>query len=329
MMCAASVRLDPVCAIVGGQPLLRADALAEIIKTLSGDVDALGPARFDGSTAVLAEVLDEVRTLSLLGGHRIVIVDDADPFVTAHRAALERYCADPSDSGSLILLCKTLPKTTRLFRAIQSVGRVIPCEPPKGRAVVGWVTQRAENTHGKRLAGPAARALVDHIGDSVGLLDAELSKLAAYVGERDEIRTEDVQAMTGYLREEKVFAVTDAISSRDPAGALRCWEQVLATDPAAPGRAVAGLAWGVRRLLEARRDWEGGGDLYALSRSMRCDANVLRRRLERVSVKQLETQLGDLLGVELAVKTGASPIGSAVEKFIVTHAAGPDSPVHG
>jgi DNA polymerase III delta subunit len=44
---------------------------------------------FDGSDAELAEVLDEVRTFSLLGGRRIVVVSGADPFVSRHRAALE------------------------------------------------------------------------------------------------------------------------------------------------------------------------------------------------------------------------------------------------
>ena len=132
-----------------------------------------------------------------------------------------------------------------------------------------------------------------------------------------------VDTLIGNHREEKIFAVTDAISSQDAATALRCWEQVLATDRAAPGRAIAGLAWGVRRLLEARRDWEAGGNIRELARRMYTDPGVLRSRLERVTTEQLEAQQRDLLAADLAVKTGASTAASAVEKFIITHSRSP------
>ena len=51
------------------------------------------------------------------------------------------------------------------------------------------------------------------------------------------------------------------------------------------------------------------------------DPATLRRRLERVTADQLEAQLRDLLAADLAVKTGASTVGTAVEKFIVKYAA--------
>ncbi len=318
-MLATPVDIHSIYAVVGHDRFLRNEALQNILAVLGDETDTLGPARFDGSKAELADVLDEVRTPSLLGGRRVVIVDDADSFITANRAPLERYCSAPSESGSLILLCNTLARNTRLYKIIVSGGTVIGCEPPKGRGVVTWIVNRARATYGKQLSEPAARMLHEHLGDTFGGFDAELAKLAAYVGARAEIAPADIDAVTGHHREEKVFAVTDAMSSRDTAAAIRHWEQVLATDRAAPGRAVAGLAWGVRRLLEARRDWEAGTGIGDLARRMYTDPRVLRRRLESVTTEQLETQQRDLLAADLAVKTGASTVDIAVEKFIVTH----------
>ena len=103
---------------------------------------------------------------------------------------------------------------------------------------------------------------------------------------------------------------------------LEMREAWAATDPAAPARSIAGLAWGVRRLLKARRDWEGGTSINELARRMYADPKVLRRRLERVTTPQLEAQQRDLLAADLAVKTGASTVNLAVERFIVTHSAG-------
>jgi DNA polymerase-3 subunit delta len=251
-----------------------------------------------------------------------MIVDDADPFIVANRQALERYCQAPSESGCLMLACSALAKNTRLCKHIEERGRVVRCEAPKGRAVAGWIVERARSVYGKQVSPAVARRLNEHLGDALGSLDSELAKLTAFVGQRGEIAPADVDALTGHHREEKVFAVTDAISTGETAAALRNWEQVLATDRAAPGRAIAGMAWAVRRLLEARRDWDAGTDLRELAKRMYTDPGLLKRRLERTTAHQLEAQQRDLLAADLAVKTGASTVGLAIEKFIVTHSAG-------
>ncbi|UCC30421.1 MAG: DNA polymerase III subunit delta [Phycisphaerales bacterium] len=324
-MYTAPTEVFPTYAVVGHDRLLRGEVLEGILERLSEEMDTLGPVRFAGPQAALADVLDEVRTQSLLGDRRVVVVDEADSFITANRAALERYCSSPSGSGSLILMCDTLARNTRLYKIINTAGAVVACDAPKGRAVVEWIVNRAQTKYGKGLSHPAARMLREHLGDALGELDAELSKLTAYVGGRSEITPGDIDALTGHHREEKVFAVTDAISSHDTAAALGHWEQVLTTDRAAPARAIAGLAWGVRRLLEARRDWERGVNLRELARRMYTDPALLKRRLERVTAEQLEEQQRDLLAADLAVKTGASTIDLAVEKFIVKHSAGAPS----
>lgn len=316
----------PVYAVVGHDRLLRNDAVAAILEHLEKDSDALGPTRVNGPEAELAEVLDDVRTVSLLGSRRIVIVDDADPFITEYRPSLERYCAGAWEGGSLILLCSSLPKNTRLYKIIAEKGSVISCESPKGRALLPWMQSRARTKYGKRLGPDGAQRLREQLGDEPGILDAELSKLAAYVGDRPEITPADINALTGHHREEKVFGVIDAMLSGNAQAALRDWEQVWATDRAAPGRAIAGLAWAVRRLLDAHRDWRGGVSIHALAKRMFTDANALQRRLERLSAARLEHFQRDLLDADLAVKTGLSKVDVAIEKFIVKHCAGAAAP---
>ncbi|MCH7925318.1 MAG: DNA polymerase III subunit delta [Planctomycetes bacterium] len=308
-----------IYALVGADRFMRREALLPLLKQLDDGSGLFDPVRFDGSDAVLADVLDDVRTATLLGGLRVVVVDNADPFITANRASLERYSSDPSNTGCLILLCNTLPRNTRLFKIIQSGGRIVPCEAPKAGAVAGWVVERARTAHGKRIAVTAARHLQDQLGNDPGILDTELAKLCAYAGDRPEILAEDIQALTGHHREENVFAVMDALSEGNTRSALGYWQQVLDTDRAAPGRAIAGLAWAVRRLIQVRHDWQEGANLGGLARSMYTNPDTLRRRLENASIDDLESRQRDLLEADLAVKTGASTVESAIETFIVKH----------
>lgn len=314
-----SSAVHPVYAVVTAERLLRDAALHGILSALGEHMDTLGPTRVDGARAELADVLDELRTMSLLGGRRVVIVDDADAFITANRQALEKYCSTPADSGSLILLCNSMPANTKLYKIITRMGGVSRIEAPKGRRVLPWMQDRVRSHYAKRLGTPAAQMLFDYVGGTLGTLDAELSKLATYIGDRDEIAPADVAALTGRHREEKIFAVTDAMDVGDVAGALSHWQQVLATDRAAPARALAGLAWSVRRLLDVSRQWQSGVNIQSLARMMYTDPQVLRQRLQRTGPQRLELRQKDLLAAEIEVKTGLTTVESAIEKFIVKH----------
>ncbi len=310
----------PVYVVYGPDAYLRTQAIHTILRDELGPDDAgLGPTRLDGDSADLAQVLDEVRTFSLLGDRRLVIVEDADGFITRYRQALETYCEAPSDSGCLVFVCDSFDARTRLFKTVQRLGQAIKCESPRGRAVIAWILDRARTAYAKHLSPDAAARLRELAGDNLGVLDSELSKLALYVGGRDTVVPADIEALVGNNREENVFAVLDAMAEGDAGRALQYWEQVLATDRAAPGRAIGGLAWGVRRLLQAKHALAAGTPMTQLARQFFTEPAVLKRRLDRVSAEQLERRLVDLLQADLDSKTGFSPVDSSVEKFIVKH----------
>ncbi len=259
-------------------------------------------------------MLDEVRTVSLLGGERTVIVDDADSFVTKHRELLEKYCAAPSPTGCLVLVCDALDKRYKLSQMILKKGWGMACEPLKGAAVTAWITEQARGTYGKQMSGVAAGRLRELCGDGLAMLDTELAKLSTYAAARREISVEDVNALVGTAREEMVFAVVDRMVEGNLPGALQQWRKVVETDRAAAGRAVGGLAYAVRRLLDARVAMDRGQSVPtrgAWDRSAAQAANVTTPALER--------KLGGLTEVEVAVKTGLSDFDSAIEQFIVRH----------
>ena len=314
--------MSPVYVVYGAEPFLKQETVQGLVGRVLGDAaQTLGPSRFDGEAAELADVLDEARTPSLLGEMRVVIVEEADEFISAHRKAVERYAAEPSDTACLILICKSFAASTRLYKIVNGAGGALKCEAPRGAALTGWIVQRARAPHAKRLGHAAAARLREYVGDELGLLDAELDKLATYVGERAEITVEDVDALVGNVREQTVFAVTDAIAEGDARAALHQWERVLATDRAAPGRAIGGLAWGIRRLLAAHAAVAGGTPVAALSRQFWTEPAVLERRLRRLPPRMLEDQLCDLLEADVASKTGRSEVSRAVERFIIKYAA--------
>ncbi len=304
----------PVQAIVGDEPFLMRQAVADIVQaTLGDDPSSMGPSRMEGESAELADVLDELNTYSLLGGLRLVIVEQADAFIKRFRKQLEKYCTTPASESCLVLVCKSMPANTKLCKIITASGKVTKCESIKPWHTAQWIAGRARDAYGKKMDSATAERLHDLAGQALDYLDNELGKLAVYVGSRPSISLEDVDSLVGQHREEVVFRVTDAMASGDLQGALKAWQHVLATDRAAPMRAVAGLASGIRRLLEARQAADAGVSPGGFG--SRRDAMI--ERVNRTTSNSLKAQLCDLLQVDLATKTGLAEVGYAVESFLV------------
>lgn len=150
------------------------DALKVAIKKTHGDYEVF---RFDGKSATLADVFDELRGYSLMSVYKLVVIDEAEPFVKTHRAALERYAESVVDHATLVLRTPTWHKGN-LDKLIAKVGAVIKCEPPKPADAARWLVQRAQSHHASELKQNAASALVERVGPHLMLLEAELGKLA-------------------------------------------------------------------------------------------------------------------------------------------------------
>lgn len=204
----------PIYVAAGDDAWLRRRTLQAITRQLLGpDADDLAVTRFGGDQAKLADVMDELRTLPFLSPLRVVIVEDADPFITAARKELEAYAEKPSSTGALLLTVKSWPGNTKLAKAVDKVGVAIECKTPAERELPAWLGTLAQHSYGLKLDGDAARLLVELVGAEVGLLAAELEKLAVYVGTRKAIGREDVAKMVGAGRVETIWRILDAATT--------------------------------------------------------------------------------------------------------------------
>lgn len=192
-------------------------ALREAAMARHGEVETL---RFDDK-APLADVLDELRSVGLMQQYKIVIVNEADAWITRYREQLERYAADPAEAGTLVLRPATWTSTTKLHKAIDGkIGAVVKCEPPTAAQAESWLKQRAEEVHGVKLPTRAAVLLVEHLGPDLGRLDTELAKLAVTVEPGGSIDAKAIEELVGHASDEVAWAVQDAMLTGDARAAL-------------------------------------------------------------------------------------------------------------
>lgn len=239
----------PVLVLYGTERFLKMEILS-LIPGAAEDDDSAEVTRVNGKDAELRTVCDELLTVSMFGDQRIVMIDEADEFVTKNRPGLEKYVEKPARTSLLILDVKSWPKNTKLAKATAKVGLNIECGELKGAALAQWLIRTAKEEHQKKLDHTTAQLIVQLAGDSLGLLQQELNKLVSLVGDVETITQEDVTRVVGGWRLETTWTMLDAIRDGQVGMALECLDKlILAGD--APQKVLGGLTFTFRKFAEA------------------------------------------------------------------------------
>lgn len=242
----------PIVVTFGEERFLRQKAAQTLVEVVLGhhEGDDFGLTRFDGRTTEIATLLDELRTISMWGDRRLVMVESAEEFVSQNRSALEHYLEKPSKKSVLLLDVKSWPKNTRLFKTVAEIGLNIDCGPLKPGDAVRWLVDTAKADFEKNLSRDAASLMVELVGSQLGLLSQELSKLAAFAGDRSQIDRDDVTVLVGGWKLQTTWEMLDALQNGDLAQAITNLDKLL-TAGEAPLMILGGISFSYRKLAQA------------------------------------------------------------------------------
>jgi DNA polymerase-3 subunit delta len=221
----------PVCVVFGDEPFLARHAAAALQNSVLGedsDDAEMAAIEFEGKTVELHEVLDELATPSLFGGGpRLVKVEQADDFVTRQRGQLEDYVAKPVSTGVLLLEVTKWPSNTRLYKAVAKTGLQIECKSPPAARLAKWLVDWGKQQYGVKVDSAAAEVLLDLSEPEMGLLDQELSKVAAAAGTNGIVTTALVEELVGSWRTKSAWDMLDAATGGNAADALKQLDRLL------------------------------------------------------------------------------------------------------
>ncbi len=305
------------------QTLVNARCSELIERLIPQEEKATGLLVADTNRITIADVLDELRTLPFLTKKRVVVLKDADKFVSANREALETYFDNPCATGILILTVSSWQKSTKLAKKLPEVGSLIEVKPPKGREIPRRLIDYAQEAHNKRLEYGAAQLLVELAGDDITRLYTEIDKLATYAGDEKSIKTTHVEALVGYNRMYNAFGVIDACLGKKPAEAVERLRKMFSEDKNAEFTTVGALAYHFRNLFTAKKLIEEGCSQYEAAGKARIFYNkdAQLALLRRLTLRQLGDQLQQLAETDYAIKRGLAQPRVAIEQLVLKMAA--------
>jgi DNA polymerase III subunit delta len=159
------------------------------------------------------------------------------------------------EGNHLILTAVAVDRRKRLFKAVSSLGRILTFAAVKGEArqqqAVMEMASGLLAARGKRLSSNAWAALGQKTGFSLRESLGAIEKLITYSGERAVIEAADVEAVIGRTKEDTVFDLTGALSSRNRSAALRTLKDLL--DQGSPALMIFSMiVREIRLLLQAK-----------------------------------------------------------------------------
>ncbi|HWB53653.1 MAG TPA: DNA polymerase III subunit delta [Tepidisphaeraceae bacterium] len=306
----------PIYALVGDDNFLQTQKLAAIIGTLPAGVQR---SDFDGQSAELADVLDELRSFAMFGPGKLVTVRNADDFVSRFREQMENYVSQPAENSTLILRFASLPKTQRIYKLIDKVGTIEPCTPPTAGALPGWIQKHAQSAYAIQLQSDAAQLLAELIGTDLGRIDSELAKLAILAKPSQKVAASDLVGQVAFQREREMWDLTNALAEGNSADAIRRWRQLLQSDSSTEFRAVTWLTiWldDVRHVIDS----QAAGQRPDFKKLWRYKGDQLKRFLancDRLGPSGLNRTINALVQTDRQNKSGIGDASTNIERFIL------------
>ncbi len=319
--------------------LLGTEKLAELKAEFPDEASReLNTSVLDGQKLALGDLVNACEAMPFLADRRMVVVnrllarfeprapkqddstaseDEEAPLSDNDRARPSTAFADympriPQETICVLVEPRQPTERNPLWRALRKLG-VKPIVTPKlyGAELRRWIEDRVRKKGGK-ITGAAAEQLgaylssdLRQLDNELRQLDNELEKLVTYAGTAP-IGADMVQQLVADAREANIFALTDALGSRQVSSALSLLHKSLA-DGEPPPKIMVMLARQFRLLLQFKELRSMGLPPDEIGRRLQVQpfvVNKLAGQARRFTTAQLEAAYDCLLDADVKVKTG-------------------------
>ncbi|MBP6965063.1 MAG: DNA polymerase III subunit delta [Armatimonadetes bacterium] len=281
--------ISRVYLFTGESDVRRRSAVADLTGTLVAPAsEGFDLETVDGDSSSAEAVLSAVSTAPFMSERKVVVVERVERLPQDDQEAIAAFIPKLPALSCLILLAgenaasaskqsNSKPSeeddedeqkgrrekkglSTALQKAVKAHGTLVSFAKLRSNEMQSVATATARKL-GKTLNPGAAAAISRAVEGSAALLEREIEKLAAYVGDREEITMADVQSVATLSPEDRVFALIDAIGGKQAGEAMRLLDETLAASPKPEGevlRILALLARNFRLLYQMRFMKEAG-----------------------------------------------------------------------
>jgi DNA polymerase-3 subunit delta len=314
----AQGQIDPCYLFVGEETYLiqeyTATLLEHILRPASRDFNY---DVFSADNDTLEDALSIARTLPMMAPHRVVVLHGLHQLRKVDWPQLERYLEHPSTST--VLICSSSVNDPKKYPpSLWQHAVTTECGRLAGSKLHDWVTHTIAQ-RGYRIAPEALEALLHEQQPDLQTLRQEIEKLCTYVGESAEITLDDVQEVTHTSRLQSIFALSDALGTRQISPAFIVVERLL--NQGEPPLVILSmmvrhvrLLWSIKQLEQQRHNAAHMAKTLGLPLAV---CRQLVTQSQHFSLEHLRQLYVAALEADLAFKTSNKPPRAILEELIL------------
>lgn len=292
--------------LYGEDEYRREQALNQLLDALlAKDARDLNLDQIRPGEAGTHSILGSARTLPFLASRRVIVIRGVEELSREQQEELLLYLNDPCPTSCLVLTARRLDLRTRLAAILQKKGVLLRFDRLEADSLKESLLAAAHE-QGVKLQPDAIGLLMALVGDDFRQLIYNIEKVALFVGEREEIRANDIEAMVGETRVRSIFQLTDAVSGRNLDVALRCLTSLLESGEE-PLAIIGMLARQIRLLIRAKALEEQSVSVSRMTQEFHLPPRVVAALAEQSAARswrQLSGAIQSLSGADVAIKTG-------------------------
>jgi len=312
-----SGQIAPVYLIHGPEWFFRAEALGVIRKAamnLDSDVTEL-----DGREIEAAALMDQLRTPTLFAPRRLLILTDAERFLTEAQKLLRDYVGSPASNATLVLVAAAVDRRRKGIKELLQGVCSVECPPLNPRELAAWCVQRAR-LYGKGMDPAAAQLLVDLAGRNLGHLDAQIQAVAAYCRTRKKVTRKDVSDLVGEDHTQTVWDLTSAITDGSHKKALRTLNRLFREPKTSPPWIIAAMTRNARELWQVKFLLTRGASQTEIETRLGKKTWIIRKlcaAVAKTDLKRLRDNQQLLLRADMETKSSTAPKEWILEELVM------------
>lgn len=303
----------------GEETYLKRQYKDKLVKALTNEGDTMNFSVYEGKDINPKEIIDLAETMPFLAERRVILIEDSGFFKNSCEELAE-YVKEVSPSTVLLFVENEVDKRNKLYKQVQKNGQVVCFERQNDDTLMRWVGQRLKED-GKTMKREAYQLFITKVGNDMENIDKELEKLICYCMDKENIESEDVEAICIEQTTNKIFEMVNAVSEKNQRKAMELYDDLLILKEP-PMRILFLLARQFQKLLLVKELTKAGYDSRTIAGKAGMPEFAVRKNqamARSFSTQQLKGAVEDSVELEEAVKTGRMNDRMAVELLLMKY----------
>lgn len=279
---------------------------------------------FNDIKTTAGQIIEAAETFPFMSEKRIIIARDCGFFSEGKKAEsdlLAEYIEKIPDTACIVFSEEKADKRMKLYKAAEKHGIVKTYNGLKDVDLANMIEKKFAKS-GIKATKAVCVYMVRNCGENAETLKNETDKIISYLGDRNEVKTEDIDKLCSKSSETKVFDLVDAMIAGKTEKALEIYRTLLSLNES-PYMVLSLITRQFRIILKCKSLSESGLSGSDMAKKIGVApfvANGAVRQSRNFSYEMLKASLNKCLETDYLIKTGKTEPVSGVEMLIANGA---------